>query len=111
MRALRDVGATVVELPDRVGRVDVCALLTHLFGHEVHSVLLEGGGEVHAAFLDAGMVDRVAVFVAPTLLGGRQAPTALGGPGRDLKSAVRLTGMTVTAVGDDLLLEADVAPS
>jgi len=111
VRALRDVGATVVELPDRVGRVDVCALLTHLFGHEVHSVLLEGGGEVHAAFLDAGMVDRVAVFVAPTLLGGRQAPTALGGPGRDLKSAVRLTGMTVTAVGDDLLLEADVAPS
>jgi diaminohydroxyphosphoribosylaminopyrimidine deaminase / 5-amino-6-(5-phosphoribosylamino)uracil reductase len=71
-------------------------------------VLVEGGGEVHAAFLDAGAVDRVALFVAPLLLGGRTAPTAVGGAGRDLKSAVRLARPTVTPLGDDVLLEADV---
>jgi len=63
---------------------------------------------VHAAFLDAGLVDRVAVFLAPLLVGGRAAPGAVGGAGRELKSAVRLGELTVTRLGDDVLLEADV---
>ena len=68
----------------------------------------EGGGETHDAFLEAGVVDRVALFLAPLLLGGRQAPGVLGGAGRELKSAVRLGPVSVTTLGDDLLLEADV---
>jgi diaminohydroxyphosphoribosylaminopyrimidine deaminase/5-amino-6-(5-phosphoribosylamino)uracil reductase len=74
----------------------------------VRAVLLEGGGEVHASFLDAGLVDRVTLFVAPLLLGGRTAPSVVGGVGRELKSAVRLGPMQVRAVGDDVLIEADV---
>jgi diaminohydroxyphosphoribosylaminopyrimidine deaminase/5-amino-6-(5-phosphoribosylamino)uracil reductase len=109
VRRLEKTGATVVELPSMDGRVDVRALLAYLFEHDVRGVLLEGGGEVHAAFLEAGLVDRVAAFVAPMILGGRQAPTAVGGQGRALKDAVRLLGMTVTPVGEDVLLEADVA--
>jgi diaminohydroxyphosphoribosylaminopyrimidine deaminase/5-amino-6-(5-phosphoribosylamino)uracil reductase len=71
-------------------------------------VLVEGGGEVHASFLEAGVVDRVTLFVAPLLLGGRTAPAVVGGAGRDLKSAIRLGPLTARAVGDDLLIEADV---
>jgi diaminohydroxyphosphoribosylaminopyrimidine deaminase/5-amino-6-(5-phosphoribosylamino)uracil reductase len=71
-------------------------------------VLVEGGGEVHAAFLDAGLVDRVAVFVAPLLLGGRHATPVVAGAGRELESAIRLGAFSVTPLGDDLLLEADV---
>jgi diaminohydroxyphosphoribosylaminopyrimidine deaminase/5-amino-6-(5-phosphoribosylamino)uracil reductase len=71
-------------------------------------VLLEGGGEVHAAFLDAGVVDRVTLYVAPLLLGGRNAPPVVGGVGRELKSAVRLGPMSARLVGTDLLIEADV---
>jgi len=74
----------------------------------VRSVLVEGGGETHAAFLEAGLVDRVAVFVAPRLLGGRDAASLVGGTGRDLKEAVRLGPLSVTPLGDDLLIEADV---
>jgi diaminohydroxyphosphoribosylaminopyrimidine deaminase/5-amino-6-(5-phosphoribosylamino)uracil reductase len=109
VQALEAAGATVVALPARDGGVDVGALLAHLFDREVRAVLLEGGGEVHAAFLEAGLVDRVAAFVAPMLLGGREAPTAVGGRGRDLKDAVRLLDTAVTVVGEDLLVEADVA--
>ena len=101
-------GATVVRCPTRDGRVDLGALLADLFAREVRAVLVEGGGEVHAAFLDAGLVDRVAVFVAPMLVGGRAAPPAVGGAGRELKSAVRLGRLAVSRLGDDLLLEADV---
>jgi diaminohydroxyphosphoribosylaminopyrimidine deaminase / 5-amino-6-(5-phosphoribosylamino)uracil reductase len=106
--ALAAAGATVLRLPAHDGRIDIVALLAELFAREVRGVLVEGGGEVHAAFLDAGVVDRVALFIAPMLLGGRDAPTAVGGAGRDLKNAVRLARPTVTILGDDVLLEADV---
>jgi diaminohydroxyphosphoribosylaminopyrimidine deaminase/5-amino-6-(5-phosphoribosylamino)uracil reductase len=90
--------------------VDVQAVLADLFEREVRAVLVEGGGEVHASFLEAEVVDRVAMFVAPMLLGGRAAPTVVGGRGRELKHAVRLVApMTVTPLGDDVLIEADVA--
>jgi diaminohydroxyphosphoribosylaminopyrimidine deaminase/5-amino-6-(5-phosphoribosylamino)uracil reductase len=105
---LADAGATVVGCPTRDGRVDPGALLAELWAREVRGVLVEGGGEVHAAFVDAGLVDRVAVFVAPLLVGGRSAPTAVGGAGRELKSAVRLGPLTLTPLGEDVLIEADV---
>ena len=105
---LARTGATLVRCPTRDGRVDLGALLADLFAREVRAILVEGGGEVHAAFLDAGLVDRVAVFLAPLLVGGRAAPGAVGGAGRELKSAVRLGELTVTRLGDDVLLEADV---
>jgi diaminohydroxyphosphoribosylaminopyrimidine deaminase/5-amino-6-(5-phosphoribosylamino)uracil reductase len=108
--ALQATGASVVQCPARDGRVDVSALLARLFALEVQAVLVEGGGEVHAAFLDAGLVDRVALFVAPLLVGGRTAPGVVGGEGRELKNALRLERPVVTAFGDDLLIEGDLAP-
>jgi len=108
VEALRAAGAEVVPLPLRDGRVAVDAVLATLFDREVRAVLLEGGGEVHASFLDAGLVDHVTLYVAPLLLGGRAAPGVVGGAGRELKSAIRLGAMTVRAVGDNLLIEADV---
>ena len=69
------------------------------------AVLAEGGGELGAALLDAGLVDRVAFFVAPRLLGGRTAPGPVGGVGRALKEAVRFSGLTHRQIGEDLLVE------
>jgi riboflavin biosynthesis pyrimidine reductase len=50
----------------------------------------------------------VTLFVAPLILGGRAAPTVVGGPGRELKSAVRLGALEARLVGTDLLIESDV---
>jgi diaminohydroxyphosphoribosylaminopyrimidine deaminase/5-amino-6-(5-phosphoribosylamino)uracil reductase len=105
---LEATGAVVVRCPTRDGRVAIDAVLAALFAREIHAVLLEGGGEVHAAFLDAGLVDRVTLFVAPLLLGGREAPGVVGGAGRELKSAVRLGPMSARLIGPDLMIEADV---
>jgi diaminohydroxyphosphoribosylaminopyrimidine deaminase/5-amino-6-(5-phosphoribosylamino)uracil reductase len=106
--ALEAAGARVLRCPTRDGRIDTAGLLERLFALEVRAVLVEGGGETHAAFVDAGLVDRVALFLAPLLLGGREATGVIGGAGRDLKAALRLAPLTVTTVGDDLLIEADV---
>ncbi len=72
------------------------------------AVLLEAGSELTGAFVQAGLVDRVAAFVAPTLLGGADAPTPIGGPGLTLPAALRLTNMTTRPVGTDWLIEADI---
>ena len=106
--ALRATGACVVSVETHEGRVDLRAALAALADLEVRSVLVEGGGEVHGAFVDSGLVDRVAVFVAPKLLGGRSATPSIGGRGRTLADAAGLAGLEVTRVGDDLLIEADV---
>jgi diaminohydroxyphosphoribosylaminopyrimidine deaminase / 5-amino-6-(5-phosphoribosylamino)uracil reductase len=108
--ALGAAGATVVAVAARGGRVDPRAALTALADLEVRAVLVEGGAEVHGAFVDAGLVDRVAVFLAPRLLGGRGATTSIGGLGLSLHGAVRLGPLEVSRLGDDLLIEADVLP-
>jgi diaminohydroxyphosphoribosylaminopyrimidine deaminase/5-amino-6-(5-phosphoribosylamino)uracil reductase len=108
---LAEAGARVIACPTRRGRIDPGAALGELFAREVRAVLVEGGAEVHGSFLESGLVDRVAVFVAPMLLGGRGAPGLAGGEGLELKSAVRLGALTVRQVGNDVLIEGDVLGS
>ena len=88
--------------------MDVADLAARLFALDVTAVLLEAGSELTGAFVQAGLVDRVAAFVAPTLLGGAEAPTPVGGPGLTLPAALRLTNMTTRPVGIDWLIEADI---
>jgi diaminohydroxyphosphoribosylaminopyrimidine deaminase/5-amino-6-(5-phosphoribosylamino)uracil reductase len=106
--ALRASGVRVLELPGEGRRVDLRALLGALRALDVIAVLAEGGGELGGALAEAGLVDRVAFFVAPRLLGGREAPGPLGGRGRPLKDALALAEVTTRRLGDDLLVEADV---
>lgn len=108
VRSLEATGATVLACAGGDGHVDPAQVLDELFARDVRAVLVEGGGAVHAAFLDADLVDRVAVFVAPLLVGGRDAPSLLGGLGRHLDRAVRLDNFETRTLGRDLLVEADI---
>jgi diaminohydroxyphosphoribosylaminopyrimidine deaminase/5-amino-6-(5-phosphoribosylamino)uracil reductase len=105
---LRETGATVMAFPTRDGRIDLARFLAGLHALDVRAVLVEGGAEVHGALVASGLVDRVAVFVAPRLLGGRDAPSLVDGPGRSLKDALGLGPLAVCVLDDDLLIEADV---
>jgi diaminohydroxyphosphoribosylaminopyrimidine deaminase/5-amino-6-(5-phosphoribosylamino)uracil reductase len=80
-RALVRAGAEVWRLPaTRAGRVGLPALARRLGAEGVTSVLVEGGGEVHAALLAAGLADELVVYVAPRVVGG-PAPSWVGGHG------------------------------
>ena len=106
--ALRARGVRVLELAGDAGRVDLRAMLDALRAMDVIAVLVEGGGELGGALAEAGLVDRVAFFLAPRLLGGAEAPGPLGGRGRPLKDALPLVDVVTRRIGDDLLVEADV---
>ena len=106
VRALVAAGAEVELRPARQGRLAIADVLRQLAARDVQSLLVEGGADVHGAFIRAGLVDRVAFFVAPRLLGGG-TPIARGA-GRTVAEGLRLGPVRVRRVGDDLLLEADV---
>ena len=107
--ALEKAGADVIVVPAKRGRVCINALIEMLGTREITSVLIEGGGEVNAAAIAAGVVDKVLCFVAPKLIGGADAPGPIGGEGIfALADAPRLHNVTVTPVenGDgDILIQ------
>ena len=107
MRALAAAGAEVVLLPSsHQGRFSIEALLAELAAREIQSVLVEGGAAVHGAFIAAGLVDRVALFFAPRLLGGGLGIAS--GPGRPIAEALPLGPARLRRIGEDWLMEADV---
>jgi len=90
-QALEVRGVTVVEVAARDGRVAPAAALAELRKRGLGSVMVEGGSEVLGAFLAARLVDEVALFRAPLLLGGRGSRPAFGGPNpREITEALRL---------------------
>jgi len=99
----------VLTAPVHEGRIDLAWLLAHLGGEGVASVLVEGGGEVNAAFLESGLAQRVAFFYAPKILGGRDARRGVAGAGaRSLQDLIELREVVWRRVGEDLLLQARV---
>ena len=98
---LRSLGVDVVEL--EMGGRDLAAVLEELRKREIQSVLVEGGTEVAGAFVDARLVDKITFIAAPLIIGGREAPTAIGGMGAEsIAAALKLTDVEVTALGSDL---------
>lgn len=87
--ALEAVGAEVWRLPGPNGKVELGGLVTRLAERGLLSLLVEGGGETHAAFLDADLCDRLILYMAPLALGGASAPTWLGGLGVDKLSEAK----------------------
>jgi diaminohydroxyphosphoribosylaminopyrimidine deaminase/5-amino-6-(5-phosphoribosylamino)uracil reductase len=107
--ALEQAGATVVTLKTTCGQVDPAAVLTDLGELGVNDLLIEGGSAVHGAFFDAGLVDRVQIYVAPLLVGGSSSPGPIGGAGvATLPEAWRLSNLTTRQTWPDLVIEADV---
>ncbi len=102
--------AQVVRVPRRGERLDLRWILHRLGQEAVTHLLVEGGGEVHAAFLLAGLAHRVVFFYAPKILGGRSAVRAVAGDGaRGWDDLVPLEEPTWCRVGEDLCLVARVA--
>ena len=98
-------GAEVVELPQREGRVDLAALVDHLGARGALQVLVEGGGVLLGGCFDLGLVDKVTAVIAPMIIGGDSAATAVGGRGAvRMADALRLRDVEVTLLGDDILV-------
>ena len=106
-QALSSAGADVITVAGENEAARVRAALHELGSRDVQSLLLEGGPHLAGAFLDAGEVDEMRVFIAPIVAGGRQARSPIEGQGFQLIGAARRAlAREVEEIGDDALITA-----
>lgn len=104
--AIEKRGHQVLICPMTPNGVDLQFLMCQLGEMGVDSILCEGGATLNDSMLHEGIVDKVVAFIAPLLIGGEKAPTAIGGNGRAyLKQGVTLKELQVTMVGDNIKVE------
>lgn len=107
--ALEAKGAIVLTLPSKEGHVDLKALMTKLGEMHIDSVLVEGGSELNFSLFNEQLVDRVFAFIAPKIIGGRNAKTPVAGEGiAMMRDAIQLENVKVSMIASDILIEATV---
>ena len=96
-------GLGVEVIPVEGGPRNLSEVMEELCRREIQSVLVEGGTEVAGAFIDARLVDKLTLMIAPIILGGHEAPVAIGGKGADgMCDALRLGDVTIERHDHDI---------
>jgi diaminohydroxyphosphoribosylaminopyrimidine deaminase/5-amino-6-(5-phosphoribosylamino)uracil reductase len=90
------------------GRLDLRTVLRELGRRDVMRLLVEGGSRVHGGLVESGLADRAVLFVAPLVLGDRDARPLVerAGAPDTIAQATRLERTTVRAIGDELRIDA-----
>ncbi len=110
LRAWADAGADVAVVErDATGGVALPALVAELGKRDVQGMMIEGGPTLAWSAVRDDVIDRVVLYIAPTLIGGAAAPGVVAGDGFSPIDAARRVGtLAVERVGDDLKVVADV---
>ena len=99
----------IIECQSNNGHVDINDLMTKLGSMGIDSLLLEGGGTLNAAFLEAGCVDEVWAFIAPKIIGGKGAKTPVSGKGIDkMCDAIKLQNIDILNINGDILIKGKI---
>jgi diaminohydroxyphosphoribosylaminopyrimidine deaminase/5-amino-6-(5-phosphoribosylamino)uracil reductase len=104
-QAFADAGVEILEIPLKNGVLNMKKLMAVLGERGVTSVLAEGGGVLTGSLIDQGLADKVIAFIAPVIVGGREAVTPVAGDGAEtMLNAVRLERVAVERFGDDVMM-------
>jgi len=105
LEGLKRTGAKILSLPGE-GRVSLSKLFARLGEMGVMSIMIEGGAEVNASALEEALVDKLILFYAPILIGGKDAPSLIGGRGvESLHKAFPIHSVKVRRFGADIMVE------
>ena len=107
IKQIERMGAQVMICPLKNSMVDLGFVMNSLGVMGIDSIMIEGGSTLAFSALQEGIVDKVISFIAPKILGGANAPTAVGGIGIEkMEDAINLTKLRTRKVGQDLMIEA-----
>lgn len=102
---IEELGGEVLIVKSLDNKVDLNTLMIKLGKLKIDSVLLEGGGELNYSALKAGVVDKVMIFIAPKIIGGRDSKTSIEGEGIGiLNECYKITNLKTKSLGEDILL-------
>lgn len=106
VETLKRMGIEVIVTKEKDGRVDLQELMRLLGDRGIDSILLEGGATLNFSALEEGIVDKIQSYIAPKIIGGKEAKTAVEGAGvHSLNNAFQIKRMTAVMVGEDLFVE------
>ena len=107
-KELERIGAIVFPCPQKDGEVDLKKFMNFIAARGINSLLLEGGSIIDGAMVDAKLVDRFCFFIAPKIIGGKDAKPPIGGIGVKLMNeAILLKNMMMEKVGVDYLISGE----
>lgn len=109
---LERMGCRIIRTQMCDGHVDLRSLMELIGAEGIDSVLLEGGGELNWSALKCGIVSKVKSYIAPKILGGKDAKSpvlGIGAPSPD--DAFMLADQKMTVLGEDILIESRVIPN
>ena len=107
-KALLQAGVELISA-GRDGRVDLAVLMRKLGKRKIDSVLVEGGGAIHGSLLKSGLVQKIYCYLAPKLIGGREAGSPVEGDGFSrMKDALPVKEMEILPLGEDICISGRV---
>ncbi|MGL5327970.1 MAG: bifunctional diaminohydroxyphosphoribosylaminopyrimidine deaminase/5-amino-6-(5-phosphoribosylamino)uracil reductase RibD [Peptostreptococcaceae bacterium] len=102
---LKNIGAIVLKVKEKNNKVDLNDLMKKLGDLNIDSILLEGGATLNYSALEANIVDKILIYIAPKIIGGEKSKTPIGGSGIEkLKDAFKIKDMKASVIGEDILL-------
>jgi diaminohydroxyphosphoribosylaminopyrimidine deaminase/5-amino-6-(5-phosphoribosylamino)uracil reductase len=104
-RALTKAGVQIVHTRNRRGRVCLDSVLIELGKREILHVVLEAGAKLNGAALESDLVDKVALFYAPRIMGTGGVPMAAIPAARWFAKSPALENLTVNRYAPDFLVE------
>ena len=108
-KKLESTGVELLRISEKNGHVDLEKLIRTLGEKKIDSILVEGGGNIHGSLLQTGLVNRVYAYIAPKLIGGKNALSPVGGEGIEkMKDAVVLQNQEILHLGADYCIRGDV---
>lgn len=108
-RPYREAGCKILLTEKKMNHIDLEQLMEQLGKEKIDSILLEGGGTLNWAALNAGIVQKIQAYIAPKILGGITAKTPVEGIGVVVPDqAFLIKNRTIRLLGEDLLVEGDV---
>jgi diaminohydroxyphosphoribosylaminopyrimidine deaminase / 5-amino-6-(5-phosphoribosylamino)uracil reductase len=106
LKELERLGVQIIICPVNNNKVDLPFLLYSLGIMGIDSILIEGGSMLAYSALTERIVDKVTTFISPKILGGKLAPTPVGGEGIDkMNNAINIMDWKVRKSGEDFLIE------
>ncbi|WP_053954818.1 bifunctional diaminohydroxyphosphoribosylaminopyrimidine deaminase/5-amino-6-(5-phosphoribosylamino)uracil reductase RibD [Inediibacterium massiliense] len=110
IKSIENTKAEVLITPSKDGKIDLSYLMKTLGEKGIDSILLEGGGTLNFSALKEGIIDQVISFIAPKIIGGKDALTPIEGEGFSfMKDAICLNHIEVDHFKEDIMIKGYIA--
>ena len=106
IRELEKMQVEIIPLGENSEQIPLRQMLVILGQRNITSLLVEGGGEIHASFLAERLADKICWFISPKIIGGKNSPSPVGGSGiPQMSDAIKLQDITTKWFEDDISIE------